>query len=775
MTFRRELPAVWAVFAIAALALVYLTAGGFLTGQDSATQFYPWYGYLGERLRAGQIPEWNPAQFAGAPFAADPQSGWMYLPAMAFFTLLPLGAAIVTFLSFHLLLAGLATSALARLIGISRLGAVVAATAYLGSGVMLGRLPCCPASYELASWVPVSLVGIEVAVQRQSWRGRIIGWSMTGLALSQVLAVWLGQGAYYVVLLTGAYLAYRVLADPPPGQLLARWQERLRILVLHGAVVLIAGFGLAAAGILPRLEFNAVSNVAGGIYHGSGASEARIGGASSEAVIGRIFEPSLYYPGVVTLTLAVAAVVLLRRRYAVPFWIGWTVVTIVLSIPVRTPLHALFYLLPRFEELHGHWPERIVLVTYIAPAILAGAMSSSLGRRWPPWQTVLAAALPPALLLAFVALGAAIPVAVPVMVALAGLLLLVSGRGTRLVARRVLPLAFLMLMVIDFTVAALGLARDAPFGGYHRINVAAMASPTGAARFLQERMAAEGPFRFAGYDPSLQVIEDGQTVFYRYQFASPQARALLVNNAATALGLQDIQGYNPIQLSRYVDYVTALNGAPQEYHGANLYPSGLGSPLLDQLNVRYLVVPAGADAPPPLAAWDVVYTGADVRILENPNALPRAWIVHDVRPVNEGALPSIARGAVDLRRTALVAGALPGVDAGADVARDVVAMLPSENPDHLRFQVQTGGAGLLVLSEIAYPAWRATLDGKPVPLLTTNGALSGVAVPAGDHIVALQLDSFAMRLGLWISLTTFAALIGAWIVAWRPRGSTKPC
>jgi hypothetical protein len=36
---------------------------------------------------------WNPHQFSGTPFAGDPESGWTYLPAMLWFTLLPLGAA----------------------------------------------------------------------------------------------------------------------------------------------------------------------------------------------------------------------------------------------------------------------------------------------------------------------------------------------------------------------------------------------------------------------------------------------------------------------------------------------------------------------------------------------------------------------------------------------------------------------------------------------------------------------------------------------------------
>ena len=44
-----------------------LVTGGIVVGKDTITQYYPWYSYLGERLRSGDIPAWNPYQFSGAP------------------------------------------------------------------------------------------------------------------------------------------------------------------------------------------------------------------------------------------------------------------------------------------------------------------------------------------------------------------------------------------------------------------------------------------------------------------------------------------------------------------------------------------------------------------------------------------------------------------------------------------------------------------------------------------------------------------------------------
>src|SRR5579859_506212 len=85
--------------ALAALTLIaqpHLLASETLISVDSATQFYPWYAFLGQNLMAGHIPGWNPATFSGTPFAANPLSGWTYLPAMLFFSVLPLAGAAKT-------------------------------------------------------------------------------------------------------------------------------------------------------------------------------------------------------------------------------------------------------------------------------------------------------------------------------------------------------------------------------------------------------------------------------------------------------------------------------------------------------------------------------------------------------------------------------------------------------------------------------------------------------------------------------------------------------
>jgi hypothetical protein len=163
-----------------------------------------------------------------------------------------------------------------------------------------------------------------------------------------------------------------------------------------------------------------------------------------------------------------------------------------------------------------------------------------------------------------------------------------------------------------------------------------------------------------------------------------------------------------------------------------------------------------------------VYLDRHVRVLENREALPRAWVVHDARQVGEGeALAILAEGGIDPRQTALLEGRVPPLEPADDPSVEHTAVLLDE-PDRLRVTTHTTSAGLLMLSETYDPAWRAYINGRPARVLVADHLLRAVALPAGDHIVELRYEPLTLRLGLAATaITTGILIVAAAMLGWR--------
>jgi hypothetical protein len=754
---------------------------------DIITFYLPWYAHLGEALRNFDVPGWNPHVFSGTPFAGDPQSGWSYLPAMISFTLFSPIPAMKVFAIMHLVVGGLSTYGLARLLGMGAMAALVAGVAFAFGPFMTHNTSCCTIMSQIAPWIPLAMFGIERGLRAATWLGRGLAWWVTGLAISQMLAGWIGQGAYNGMLAVGSYLAFRTLVSPPVGH--PDWIGRVRTAVLHGAGVFGLGFVLGAAGALVRLDVNAATNLAGGAY--DEVTDRATPAWDVIGMLGRILSATnsnlKFYLGGAVFALALLAPLVARRRFGVPFFAAYTAVILILTLKT-TPVHRLFYLLPEYRSLHEHSAYRIVGLLWVGPAMLAGAtVACWLQRAHRPWAIVVAGAP----LLAVVAIrdgwgddgDMIFARTVWIVAATSGVLALAAVLSQPRVKERlpttlpigpVVPVALLLLVVWDPTGRLLANTIDAPAATPSlnaRLERLAGTTDAGhAGEYLQAQLARGEPFRYFGYDGVGLRTADDEGLTYHGRRLDPEVENLLVSARAMRLGLQDVQGYNPIQLARYVDVVEAINqGIRQDYHDANILPSGVRSSLLDMLNVRYVVIPN--DLPPGRPRPDLsylvgtareVYRDANVRVLERDSALPRAWIVHDALEVEENeSLELLVTGGVDPLVTALVEREPPPLSEPDDASTDAATITHYE-ADTIRLDARTDADGLLVLSEVYDEGWRAYVDGKRVPLYVANHVLRAVPLAAGEHVVELRYEPTSLRIGL--ALTGAGLLAGVVLV-----------
>jgi hypothetical protein len=177
--------------------------------------------------------------------------------------------------------------------------------------------------------------------------------------------------------------------------------------------------------------------------------------------------------------------------------------------------------------------------------------------------------------------------------------------------------------------------------------------------------------------------------------------------------------------------------------------------------------------------WQKVYDKNGVTILENLRALPRVWLVSKAEALDKVEILSRIRGEsktpFDPRSTALVEiepHKLPALS-GEPLSADSYARIITYKPTHMAIETNSDKQAMLVVSEMHYPGWVATLDGVKTPIHNTNFLLRGVVTPAGLHRVEMRYRAPGARTGAIISLFTLL-LIGALAVHAKRKSTKSP-
>ena len=246
--------------------------------------------------------------------------------------------------------------------------------------------------------------------------------------------------------------------------------------------------------------------------------------------------------------------------------------------------------------------------------------------------------------------------------------------------------------------------------------------------FVSKRFT-NAPFRMTAADQALLQDQD------RFRVYEPQ---LGLTGARTAYFHNALGGYHGAKPRRFEELFEA-------------YSAQQNTGILDFLNVKYILYPEEESG--------------ELKPLLNPNALGPAWMVSEIetKATPDALLEALKE--TDFKTTVLVLDHDLPADFSKQYTLDSLAQitLSKAKPDQLTYRVQTTTPAFAVFSEMHYPkGWKATLDGKPVPIINVNYVLRGVQVPANASVIEFRFEPAVIKQGTrlrWLSLGLFAISI----------------
>lgn len=728
--------------------------------EDLVRSFYPGHRLIGEAIRSGEIPLWNPYVLNGFPMHAANAMA-IFAPQTMLAYVLPIDLAWTIGFVARPVVAALGTALYARALGLNHAAALSAGFVFGWCGFNVGWSG--QAMVDIAIWTPWIMLGVLRVVERPT-PARI---ALTGLAFAMPPLAGHPEVAAYLVLL-GAASALLYLGWPPSATAWAG-RSRGRLAALGGLLAAAAlSLLLAAIQVVPTVEWIpqltrellGLSDPMPGFY-ALGFVVRHLAAAPTNA-IGVMIPNGAMYAGLVTLLVLPAALAhprwretwfyLLVLAAAVQFAFGWG------------PLAWL----QRAAPIQVDFPKtRVILLADFSLAMLAGFGVAALGARRRLTRPAAAAGI-----LGAVAIGALLlrlpdpgplindaadPLAGPRSIlqgtpfALALILATAGALGWAALRPGAPRLGVVLggLVAVDMLTFAYG---HMPFS---RTDVLLATPP--AIEFLQSRV-----------DASSRILATKYTIPYNWE---AQFRL------ATPGGYLYIT--RPI-----VEVMLPITGDPNKgiidlRHDLLLQQR---SPLIDFLGVRYIVATVGNGSAEEFAKYPErfpsVYDDGSVRIFENPRALPRARLVpcdgvevqqFQRRAISRVNSPAFDHGSAVILDEKIPCPVAPAGAGGAPVAQSTEVVAATFNTYAVQGEVAV--PSLLVFADTDYVGWRAYVDDREVPILRANHAFKAVRVDPGRHLVRFVFDPWSFRVGAaltGVGLAIVAALLG-WSAVGRSR------
>jgi hypothetical protein len=686
------------------------------TFSDISISHYPNTLFLRRSLlETGTVPLWSPAILSGYPFAADPLSGLWYPPGWVVMLFpLPLGFNLLAAL--HLLWGGLGVFYFLRENGLSQKSALFGALAYESAPKIFAHYGAGHLTLVYAiSWTP----WLVWATQRSEVRKG--GWKILPAVILGLICLADPRWSIFAGCLWAVYsIAYshRGNIRSDNKKTIFTWLHALWLLIIK-TINLLPTIGLAlliACPILiPLFEYVRLSSRVA-----MTPKDIMVFSLPPSRLLGLLFpdfrgnHEFMVYSGGVVLIFFLLSILREDKPILEKFWLWIAFLSLIYALGDFVPFFSYLARVPGFSLLRV--PSRSLFLTNLATAIVAGFTVEALLK---PSRIEQKSKIK--LMLAFTAiLALALAVGLWVMTkeiqvdfAYGALVFLVTSLlvGTRLDNR---------LSFIPWYIGILGLALF----DWGMVDASVLS-------FRNANLVLSEQHQVANY----LVNQDGYFRIYSPSYSLPQ-------QVAIRAGLELADGVNPLHLATYEDYMTLATGVPSNGYQVSIPPFDSGRPdqdnsvylpdpfLLGLLNVRFIV----SEFDLRVTGLELVNIFGNTRVYQNKCMLPRAWVQPD------------------------------GIEIGTEI-HDARINIYMPN----RIEITTSGPGLLVLSEIAYPGWKAWIDNQPVALNTTRNIFRSVPLDSGNHQITFKYQPISVSLGLGGFILGMCLVVGFLWAGRKPR------
>jgi len=690
---------------------------------DPVRQQIPWRAAVMEQWKKFRLPLWNPYNFSGMPLAANIQAAAFY-PLNIIFLIPDFPAAWSLLIMLQPILAGVFLYLYLRTIGLRRIACLFGAISWSFCGFAIAWMTWGTIVHA-ALWLPFILFCIEKLFEKtKKPLKKNLLWS-GALALGLLSGFFAGhaQVAFYMLIVSVSYAFWKLQQEKKSkaeGYIASafilfgivgaiQWVPMVRLLTSSGRLEETANW-LKDGWFIPWQ--NLVQFIVPDFF-GNPTTMNYWGVWNYGEFVG--------YIGILPLLFALYAL-LSWKESQVRFWAVIGGLALVFAVP--NPLSRLPYQLgiPLLSTLQ---PTRLLVVADLALVVLAAwGLNTWMRAKDKRIVWILAA-------LAVVILGSWGLV-------LSGNTLVHDAlfRDNLLVTKRNLVLPTILLFVSGFGVGLGFVLR-------RKENIPRVVI-TGIILLTAFDLLRFG-WKFTPFTPRSYFFPETQVMKFlmrqkgQFRIMSLDSR-ILPPDVSSWFQLESAEGYDPIYLSRYGEYIAASErGKPDTTppFGFNriITPHNIDSPLVPLLGVRYVLSLNEISRP----FLKKVFEEGETRVYEDTRGLPRAYLVEKVLGVvgKGNVLMALFDPELDPKTTAVIEGpAVPLVSVPLETGEGVDILASS--PGLLTLRVRAAMPRFLVITNSYYPAWQAMLDGKSATLHRTNYLFQGIAIPVGDHTVTLR-------------------------------------